>query len=294
MSFDFESNMRSELIEQFTFAGIKHPKGRLDDILMDYLTLRKKLIPSKTRIVKYSPDLLTLLPTHQKKSEILFLEKSFTNGGNVNPFQNSKLLQTKFHDHLAYEWNIFHFHLSLEKDKKTSFAKQVKQLLFVYIADEEAIFLGVDNHLEGTFGDVKWLEILHDYFPYTIEPHLDKNINEVYPDPNGVGRQTLWDKGYSLVATNIRGKVYLNPGLGRTTSGHSLQVSMQALDIVKWVYKITKQFEMHSDQIIESLNLEKTTVKFFLKFTSTFEIRESQYNKAIISYPNVFVESIQT
>lgn len=291
MNFDFKSDLRHELLNRFKQIGVRQSSNDLDSMLMDYLTLLKKAIQPKMRDVKYSPSLLAELHSHPKQKVITHLDKLFRSGGNVNHFQNKKLFQTKFHDHLAYEWNIHHFHLSLIPDRGNKFfVKQVKQLLFVLVTDSEAIFLGTDNHALGTFGDVKWLEILHDYFPYTIEPFLDKEIKKIYPDPNGLDRQTLWDKGYSATGTNVKGKVYLNPGLGRTVSGHSMLVSLHALDIAKWLIKITKQFETHYDQIVGSINIEKSTPVFFLKFDTRIRICERTSQQEVICFPNTFKE----
>lgn len=296
MLHDFKSDLIKELSRRFKRVGVKHSSLNLDDMLMDYLTILKKWIPPKRRAVKYNPELWAQLPTHPRRSEIGHLERIFKEGGNLNHFQNKKLFQTQFHDHLAYEWNIYHLHLSVVRDRKNPFfVKQVSQLLFVFVDKEEAIFLGIDNHSAGTFGDVKWLEILHDHFPYIIEPHRDESIEKIYPDINGIDRQSIWDKGYTLFGTNIRGEVYINPGLGRTTSGHSMQVSMHALDIVRWINKINKQFEVHSSQIAKSLNIGISEPEFYLKFNSTFEICERKSGSIVISYPNIFKEqSIQT
>jgi len=291
LNFDFESDLRREILNQFERIGVKPPSGDVGDILMDLLSVRRKLIPPIIRTVKYNPELLAQLPLHPKRSEIKVLDKLFSQGGNVNRFQSKRLFQSQFHDHLCYEWSIFHFHLSTEVDKGNPyFVKQVKQLLFVFISDEEAIFLGTDNHFNGTFGDVKWLEVLHDHFHYTIEPHYDKGMKIVYPEVDGVGRQNLWDKGYSLVGTNVRGKVYINPGLGRMTSGHNTKVSMHSNEIMRWVYTMTRQFTSFRDEIADWLKIESELAEFYLTLSPVLQIRERKSKKDIISFPYSFVE----
>jgi hypothetical protein len=225
MNFDFELDLKNVLHTEFDIYQIRLPiRKSIRECLLDYLTVRKKLVYPKRRTVFLNPQLASELALHPQKKEIKIIENSLKVGRDVNFFQNKRLFQTNFHDHLCYEWNIFHFHLSLEKERKSQFYKQVKQLLYVYINDEQAILLGTDNHTKGSFGDTKWLEILHDHFPEILAPFKNDSIKEIYPSVNSIDRQTLWDKGYTLAMTNIRGNIYHNPGVGRVTTGHSLMV----------------------------------------------------------------------
>jgi hypothetical protein len=132
--FDFESDLRQELKDLSSSMGFKVVDNKsLDKMLMDYLTVRAKLIEPKQRKVLINPVFKLEIPTHPKKKEIEFIIQSAILGNNLNIFQSKRLLQTNFHDHLQSEWNIFHFHLSLKKEKKTKFVKQVNSLLFAYI-----------------------------------------------------------------------------------------------------------------------------------------------------------------
>ena len=294
MKFDFESDLKKELWTEFDGYGIKLPvRNRIDKYLLDYLTVCKKLIRPKPRNVLYNPDFSKELDKHSKKDEIKHLELLFTKGYDVNFFQSKRLFQSNFHDHLAYEWNIHHLHLSKEKEKKGKFVKQVKQLLFVYVNDDRAIFLGTDNHTPGTFGDVKWQEVLHDHFPETIEPYLDKQIVKSYPDVNSSDRQTLWNKGYTLGMTNIRDKVYHNPGIGRSTSGHSVLVTKQVNEIMRWLFTITDQFNTYYSDICKLLNIDTDTPKFILRFgDKTLEIYENHSKQIVLTYPQIVNEEL--
>jgi len=141
--FNFEEDLKKELSEGFSAFHVKLPyRKNIHNFLVDYLTISKKLVPLVKRGVHYNPDFLIELDTHPRKKEIILLERFFSTCQNVNFFQSKRLFQSGFHDHLVYEWNIFHFHLSLEKEHKSRFVKQVKQLLFVFVSDKKSHFYG--------------------------------------------------------------------------------------------------------------------------------------------------------
>ncbi|MGZ3757927.1 MAG: hypothetical protein ACXVAY_12820 [Mucilaginibacter sp.] len=285
MKIDFERDLADELYNGFDNFNIKLPhREKLNEHLLDYLSISKKLIFPKPRKVFYNPEFKKRLVTHPKAAVIKHLAHRFTVGQDVNSFQNKRLFQSKFHDHLVYEWNIFHFHLSLEQEKKSYFKKQVKQLLFALVTDKEVIFLDDDSHLKGTFGDVKWLEILHDHFPEVIAQYRDTKIVNAYPELNAVERQGAWDAGLLLGFTQVRGAVYHSPGIGRATSGHSILVSGQVNEIMRWLYKLKEQFTQYYDQICYLISVDPAVAEFKLRFgPKTFEIAEMTTNNTILT-----------
>lgn len=291
--FDFRNDLKYAVQTQFDDYGVKIPmQNDLYAMLLDYLTVHKKFIVRKPRKVTISPLLKDKLSSHSKKTEIEYLINLTTEGGDLNLFQSKKVLQTKFHDHLLYEWNIFHFHLSLSKEKKSSFVKQSDLMLFAYITENEAIFLDTEKHLPGIFADSKWIEILHDYFPSHIEQYLYKRLNEEEAQRIATGehysaanKQQLWDKGYTIGFTAVRGVTYFSPGVGRSTSGHSSLVVKTAGEIMRWLHLITEQFMEYHDQICSHLNLSENQANFKLHFGSrTIEIIETTSKTILLTY----------
>ncbi len=289
--FNFESDLRQELKDLSSSMGFKIVDNKnLDNMLMDYLTVRTKIVEPKRRNVLINPFLKLEIETHTKKKEIEFIIQSAIQGGNLNIFQSKRLLQTNFHDHLQNEWNIFHFHLSLKRDKKTRFVKQVNSLLFAYIDDDQAIFLGIDTHNEGIFADTKWIEILHDFFPNSIKKYKDEKITSVFPKVNSTERQGLWDKGYTLGMTEIKGVVYHNPGIGRTTSGHSMINSKTSVEILRWIYKLKEQVEDSYSLLCKYLNINEKKAKFKVKFgDKTLELYEIESKETLVTFPSILL-----
>lgn len=287
---EFDQDLRLELHTRFKKYGIRIPiRSNVHAMLLDYLTVMRKLVKPSPRIVLYGSELKDRLSIHPQKEEIKHLEKLFTIGKNVNFYQSKRIFQTKFHDHLLYEWNIFHFHLGKELEKKSSFIKQTDQMLFVYVNEDTAIFLDIERHKTGVFGDIKWLEILHDQFPHFIEKYKDDTIMNVSPILNASERQLYWDSGLSPFLTKIRDTVYHSPGIGRTTSGHSLYVVNTANYISRWLFKITEQFKSKSEIICKIFKLNETNAKFRISLnTDSLDVIEANSGTRLLSYPNHF------
>lgn len=286
----FENDLKQEMHLMFSDMGVKIPiRSHLDEMVLDYLTLHKKLVQVKPRQVLINPDLEAKLTTHSKRNEVERIKRLLSIGQNVNFFQSKKLFQTRFHDHLRYEWNIFHFHLSTRLENGSNFVKQTNQLLFVYIDDKEAILLDIQNHIDGIFADEKWLEILDNYFPHILEPYLDGDIIDISPNVSSIERQNLWNKGLTLGMTKVNGKIFRSPGIGRTTSGHSILVTMTANEISRWLHKITEHFDNKLNEICNTFGFEPSTAIFKLRFGDlTLEIVETKSNKILLTYPYLF------
>jgi hypothetical protein len=288
---DFFNDLRGAIEFNLNRWRVNYNKmAPIEDLLLDYLTMIKKMVSARPRIVKFSPDLTAKLSTHSKRNEILLIQQLFAAGKNVNPYQSKRLLQTNFHDHLVYEWEIYHFHLSDSTQKNSSFVKQVNQLLFVHVSHHEAIFLDAVNHAPGIFGDTRGIEILHDHFPNVIDRYVDTRESEHFliPDVNALERQRLWDKGYNIPMTSIRGKMYVNPGLGRTTSGHNVRIVRHRDARLDWIDTITIFIDEHYSGICHWLQLDATSTNFRLRFgNKDLEIYDQTSGKILVAYPNI-------
>ncbi len=288
MKFDFENDLKNELIEGLLHYEVKvEPYEDINDYIIDYLTIMKKAIRPQPRKVTYNPDFLLRLDKHPKQKEIKYLAELFSKGSDVNYFQSKTLFLTRFHDHLSYEWNIFHFHLSLEKEGK--FARRTDALLFVYLTDDEAIFLDTDTHREGVFGETKWQEILHDHFYHILEPFYDPEITDISPEiKTGAERQMIWNKGLTLGMTKIRGKIFHSPGIGRSTSRHSMLVTKQTIEVYRWLRSMEEQFKTHWPWVCYMCNFNPENTFFKLRFgKTTLEIYESTTGQKLLTYPEL-------
>lgn len=287
----FENDLKQAIHLMFSDMEVKIPiRNDLEEMILDYLTVHKKLVPIKPRQVVVNQDLEVKLRTHPKQVEVEHIKRLLIIGSNVNFFQSKRLFQTRFHDHLLYEWNIFHFHLSTQLERGSKFVKQTNPLLFVYIDDKEAILLDVQNHIDGIFADEKWLEILDSNFPHILEPYLHANIVDISPKVNSIERQTLWNKGITLGMTKVNGKIFHSPGIGRATSGHSIIVIKTTNEILRWLHQLTVHFDNRLIDICSYFGFEPDTAIFKLRFGNiTLEIVESKSGQILLTYPYLFI-----
>jgi hypothetical protein len=108
---DFEADLKNEILIISKKMGFKIVENQdLNKMLLDYLTVRTKIIEQKHRNVFVNPDFLIELKNHPKKKEIETIIKYAADGKGLNVFQSRRVFQTNFHDHLQQEWNIYHFH----------------------------------------------------------------------------------------------------------------------------------------------------------------------------------------
>jgi len=286
MEFDFDRDLKHAIDTVLSRFGIKNSLNKeVRELMLDYLTIREKLVQPKPRTIFIAPQLATKLPTHQKQKEIAHISDLLATGGDVNMFQNNKLFQTRFHDHLVYEWWIYHFHLSLNKDKK-GFYKRTNELLFVYIEDNRAILIDTDTHREGVFAEVKWLEILNDHFPDVLEKQKDSVIQIVDPVIDSVQRQRLWDGGVTLGVTSVRNVCYWSKGIGRMTSGHSSIAVKTSHELLRWLIDTKEAFSKYGTDICAHLSIDPATTRFKMRFgKKTLEVVDDNTSYILLTYP---------
>lgn len=260
--FDFQNDLKEAILELARKMGIKITHNMsLQDVLQDYLTIFYKIIPIKQRAVFVCPQLCCEILTHPKSKEIKTIIDIAKRGGNLNPFQNKRLLQSKFHDHMITEWNIYHFHLSLELDKKSRFVKQVNALLFAYIDEDNIVFLGTDTHKDDVFGNIKWLTLLHNNFPQLIQRYKLGEGN-VYPYLSAKDRQRLWNYGHTTFMTKVGNSVYYSPNGGRTLDGRNFMVIRKMISILDWIDLVQKQLSENYELVCLKLNIPVTKAQF--------------------------------
>lgn len=286
--FDFEADIIDEIQKLSAEMGFKVSKHKpWNKMLTDYLTVRMKIIEPRPRKIDVNPDFI--LYGHPKEKEILKIMQMAGKGDNLNRFQSKKLFQTNFHDHLQSEWNIYHFHLSLDNDTNSYFMKQGNLLLFAFIDDERIIFLGTDTHKDGIFADTKWIEVLHVHFPEAIDKYRDEKIKDVFPEVNAVERQMLWNKGYTIALTKVKDVVYHSPGVGRSTTGRSLSVTLTTDKIMRWVFKVKEQLNDSYDEICRAFGIDTHQADFKMMIgDKTFELIELSSKSSLLEFPELF------
>ncbi len=253
---NLESDLKKEIVRIFQSHGIRYTeKPSLDTALVDYLTYDRKYIAIKKRKFILSKEVKSKFNRHPKAVDFIFFLEDVQNGVDLNPYQSDTLKQLRFHDLLLYNWKIHHFHLSNELDLKNGyFKKRSDHLIFALVTSEVIYLLDFEQHKEGIFGDEKWLTIIDTNWPWLLEKYKRKDIKTVYPQTTPSERQTLWTKGYSLFMTEANGSVFINPGLGNTTSGHSMEVIGEVNEIHRWLHRVNEWFKDNKQSLFIELS----------------------------------------
>lgn len=284
--FDFHNDLKNEISEILNESGLQISlEQNIHKILIDFFNLKSKILEPKKRNVFIVSDLEEQINLHQKKIEIQAIIQLAIEGGNLNCFQTDKIIQSKQIDHLSNEWNIFHFHLSLEYDKKPKFVKRGDLLLFAYIDEKNIIFLGLAKH-KDSFSNIKWLEILEKNYPHIMAKFLAPDLPSVEQNFTTSDRDKMWKSGISSCFMNINGKTYLSPGIGKVTSGHNINIIVQSNNVLNWITQLEDYIRKENyffDNNLVNLRLrigektieiyEKETGHTFFKFPS-FEIKK--------------------
>ena len=281
ISFDFHNDLKKEISEILNDSGLKISLDQnIQKVLIDFFNLNSKILEPKKRDVFIVPDFEEQIKIHYKKLEIQTIIQLAKDGENLNCFQTHKIIQSKQIDHLSNEWNIFHFHLSLEPDKKTKFVKRGNLLLFAYVDEKNIIFLGLDKH-KDSFSDIKWLEILEKNCPHIMKKFLAPDLPPVEQNFTTSDRDKMWKNGLSSGFMNINGKTYLCPGFGKVTTGHNIRVIMKSNKILNWIN--------HLDDMIKKENIffDKKFVNLKLRFDEkTIEIYEKEKGTIFFEFPS--------
>lgn len=285
IDFDFYNDLKNEIFKILNDSGLKISLDQnINKILIDFFNLSSKILEPKKRNVFIVPDFEKQISLHHKKLEIQTIIQLAQDGGNLNCFQTNRIIQSKQIDHLSNEWNIFHFHLSLEPDKKTKFVKRGNLLLFAYVDENDIVFLGLDKH-KDSFSDIKWLEILEKNYSHIMKKFLAPDLPPVEENFSTSDREKMWESGLSSGFMNINGKTYLCPGFGKVTSGYNIMVVKQSIDILNWITSIQdtiKKENVFFDNKLANLKLRIGEM--------TIEIYEKEKGNVFFEFPSLEIK----
>ncbi|PWB27298.1 hypothetical protein [Flavobacterium sp. HTF] len=293
--FDFYNDLKNEISKILNDSGLKISLDQnIHKILIDFYNLNSKILEPKKRNVLVVPDFDKQICLHHKKLEIQTIIQLAQDGGNLNCFQTHRIIQSKQIDHLSNEWNIFHFHLSLEPDKKSKFVKRGNLLLFAYVNEKDIVFLGLDKH-KDSFSDIKWLEILEKNYPHIMKKFLAPDLPLVEQNFTTSDIEKMWQSGISSGFMNINGKTYLCPGFGKVTSGYNIKVVKKSSDIINWITHIQdiikKENDFFDNELINlKLRIGEKTIEIYENEKGYIFFEFPSFEKKITHYKSYYNE----
>lgn len=261
---DFKNDISNYIKGELEYFNIDYtPSADIDSDLLKLFTVQKKFVYQFSRKVEISKELqIKIENNHKHKNEILKLKEYLEKGIDINAHQTTDLFNYHVHDDLVYDWKIYHFHLSFNREEGKYFTKRTKDVLFAYIIKDRALLIDVLKH-EPPY---------HIFANKTLLEIIDRNWEGILLEVNGVqglthnpsteDRFKLRKYNINEGVIEINGKFIFSPGLGQVSSGHSAEEVMKLNQLNRWLKTNEKVIIQNKDTIdIMFMKLHSLTTK---------------------------------
>jgi hypothetical protein len=210
---DFKGDWAEFLYQRALPAcGVKGRKRKLEDDTLRYLNAYGRRIPvPKPRTIQESRE-LSVPKCHRNDYEAL--KVLISSGADLRPYLSRDILTRKCpdrNDGLLNAWGIQHLHFKEGGTKHVLFCRITESNIYIIQAlphDDDRVW--VDTNL---------LQIMHNNWPEELSAgRLQRIPPEVFSTER---RQSLRERNANFISTMTDGTVYLAPGGGMMSSGHS-------------------------------------------------------------------------
>lgn len=194
------------------------------ELWYEYFNIQMKQIPSQKRIVLFSKEFSC--PDHLKTG-LFVLVKKLENGDDVSPYLSREASSSKKFDELLYDWGIHHLHLGEETDQKTGYIKRTKYVLFARIDRNTVYCINTYPHGKGVakpWTKQEMVKILHRNWPHSIAKYRIPDVISASESLTDNQYAQLRDAHVSTFIEAEVGAVYMPPGGGYMSSGHSTEI----------------------------------------------------------------------
>lgn len=208
--------------------------SNLSSPVQRWLDFRMRYVSPRPRKIIYSNSFPKILDNDVQDAWD-FLADKISKGENINQYQGRGLIETndtsglnsnKRTDLLWASWGILHFHLTkkpISPDKY--FSCRSNYQVFCAVNDETVAVIDIRKHPRGEgYSDPSFLHIMAESWPQTLDhveikgmqPEKELKANEIHQ---------LRSAGINSMIT-IKGKNYMNPGIGLTSAGTALKIML--------------------------------------------------------------------
>lgn len=216
------------------------------DPTMDYCRFQRRLIDVRPRSVYKASSLKC---PNGYKVKLRFLEDCIRMGVNLNPFLSKLVKVLKAEDMMLYDWNMYHFHISNQMEKRSGFMERSDYLLIAYVTSEAVYFIDIVPHSEENkahlWANKKYLQIIKENWPELIENYQLKDIR-LSESVDEAAIYQLRGAGVTTFTELEDGTVYALIGGGYATDRSSTRAVMQADRLRRLTgdveYVVTEQF----------------------------------------------------
>lgn len=210
-------------------------------IIERWINYEVRSIPIAKRKVIISKKIKSMHLTPEIETAFKNILRLFESGADLYPYLSKNISYEDYTDFLFCDWNIYHLHLSTEKDAKNpEFMKRSKHLLFLSLNTESAYFVDIRPHNETfVFAQKELIEIIHENFPEVLEPYRMEGVLDIEYDLSDARQIDDLRKAGLNMCYKVNGDFYAPMGGGITTAKTSTRVRI----IVNALYHMAKDYE---------------------------------------------------
>ncbi|NIY91154.1 hypothetical protein [Vibrio diazotrophicus] len=209
-------------------------------------------------------------------------------GNNVNARLSRRIKDKKVYtDRMLADWGIHHLHLGEEvirKGKNEGLIEGHKEILFVWVTNNDAYLIGIFDHDSWTKTQV--LEIVHDNWYHLLKPYEVRKDAILTREVTDLNRLELRNACINT-AVPVRGSLYMGLGGGLTCGNiggddvHKANTVLRASDnLAQWVKNNYLTLESYMSGVgIDLVNekLEFDVSKFVISAMYTINCKPSNY-----------------
>lgn len=222
--YTIELNLRGDLNQWAydTLTNAHFENVTLDRALYQYCDMQLRLLEPKPRKVLVSEELIV---PGDCRSGYDHFKSAVERGDHLLPFMSKSIVDVSFRDKMIFDWGLYHFHLSTERDEKDPrFMGRSDYLLIAYVnplRDDMMYFLQVRPHVSSIWTEQELVRILADNWPEVMEPYRINGVVSLTQNVSDDDYKQLRKSNINTMVDLHDGRVYLGANLGLNTAGTS-------------------------------------------------------------------------
>lgn len=213
----FQKEFAEILEKRMTAAGLKAKSSAPEDIIIQYITLVKRIIPPRPRKMMLAKDFEC--PQELQNGWNIFRTKVEA-GDDINPHQSTTMKRKGYTDFMLSTWQIHHFHLG-ETLQPSGYIQRTGKILYAMVKEDVVLALKIDEH--NHWSDKDLLDIAHVNWPkLTSDWDVDATPEADFSSEE-IGK--LRKAGVNTIAQRADGTSTFG-GYGITLAGTSVEASL--------------------------------------------------------------------
>lgn len=243
---DFFEDVRKDAEATLAGDGVNVPAGMdVHRTLVEVFHFKQRVLRPMPRTVVWSKELRARQLTADQHTAVGRIARELEQGADTRRRMTKQIRTAGYNDGLLTDWGIHHMHIG-EKVGPDGFIERGGPLLFVFVVGGTAYLLDLLDH--GAFADEELIEILHGNWPEVMAARLAPGFvpGSLSPKLTSAQRKKMRQK-FTFATETKDGTIYVPPGGGIVTSGHSVMAVDEANRILNLVHPAEEWAREHAD-----------------------------------------------